>query len=223
MLGENATPEALAAVREKLGLGDPVLLQYWHWLSHLLEGDFGTSMRTGQQVGPAMFLALSRSLVLAVPGEPTLAPSDVSVSENGRPVAGQLVTPISSAGARDFGIVLAIDVSPSMSGATLANAMRAGRELAARRNGAQQLGVIEFDELPRVVLPLTANDAAITRTLAHTPRVGPGTHIYDALSLALGQLRHALHIFHGYLRSHVLFFPSPVWDAAIPAISEARV
>ncbi len=65
LLGENATPEALAAVRERLGLGDPVLLQYWHWLSHLLEGDFGVSMRTGQKVGPAMFLALSRSLILA--------------------------------------------------------------------------------------------------------------------------------------------------------------
>jgi peptide/nickel transport system permease protein len=66
LLGENATPEALAAVREKLGLGDPILLQYWHWLAHLLQGDFGTSMRTGQPVGPAMFLALSRSLLLAV-------------------------------------------------------------------------------------------------------------------------------------------------------------
>jgi peptide/nickel transport system permease protein len=65
LLGENATPEALAAVREKLGLGDPALLQYWHWLSHVLAGDLGTSMRTGQPVGPAMFLALSRSLTLA--------------------------------------------------------------------------------------------------------------------------------------------------------------
>jgi peptide/nickel transport system permease protein len=65
LLGENATPDALAAVREKLGLNDPVWLQYWHWLSHLLEGDFGTSMRTGLPVGPQMFLALSRSLTLA--------------------------------------------------------------------------------------------------------------------------------------------------------------
>ncbi|MFI5015010.1 MAG: ABC transporter permease [Hyphomicrobiales bacterium] len=65
LLGENATPEALAAVRERLGLGDPILLQYWHWLSQLLQGDFGVSMRTGQPVGPAMLLALSRSLLLA--------------------------------------------------------------------------------------------------------------------------------------------------------------
>ena len=64
LLGENATPEALAAVRERLGLGDPAWLQYWHWLSGLLRGDFGTSMRTDQPVGPAMFTALGRSLML---------------------------------------------------------------------------------------------------------------------------------------------------------------
>ena len=64
LLGENATPEALAAVRAKLGLGDPAWLQYWHWLSGLLRGDFGTSMRTSQPVGPAMLTALGRSLML---------------------------------------------------------------------------------------------------------------------------------------------------------------
>jgi peptide/nickel transport system permease protein len=64
LLGENATPEALAAVRAKLGLGDPAWLQYRHWLSGLLRGDFGTSMRTSQPVGPAMFTALGRSLML---------------------------------------------------------------------------------------------------------------------------------------------------------------
>ncbi|HTZ79731.1 MAG TPA: ABC transporter permease [Stellaceae bacterium] len=66
LLGENATPAALAAVRLKLGLNDPIWEQYWHWLSALLRGDFGLSMRTGQPVGPAVLLALSRSLLLAV-------------------------------------------------------------------------------------------------------------------------------------------------------------
>ena len=65
LLGENATPAALAAVRAKLGLDDPVWLQYWHWLAGILAGDFGTSMRTGQPVGPMMLTALSRSLLLA--------------------------------------------------------------------------------------------------------------------------------------------------------------
>ncbi|MCO5092586.1 ABC transporter permease [Bosea sp. (in: a-proteobacteria)] len=64
LLGENATAEALAAVREQMGLNNPVYIQFWHWLSSMLQGDFGTSMRTGQPVGPAMFTALGRSLLL---------------------------------------------------------------------------------------------------------------------------------------------------------------
>ena len=66
LLGENATADALAAVREKLGLNAPVWVQYGNWLAHVLQGDFGTSMRNGQPVGPAMFAALGRSLLLAL-------------------------------------------------------------------------------------------------------------------------------------------------------------
>jgi peptide/nickel transport system permease protein len=66
LLGENATPAALEAVRARLGLNDPVWLQYWHWLWAMLHGDFGTSMRTGEAVGPMLMLALGRSLLLAV-------------------------------------------------------------------------------------------------------------------------------------------------------------
>lgn len=66
LLGENATPEALAAVRQRLGLDDPYWLQYLHWIGRVATGDFGLSMRTGQPVGPEMFAALGRSLILAV-------------------------------------------------------------------------------------------------------------------------------------------------------------
>lgn len=66
MLGENATPAALAALRARMGLNDPIWLQYWHWLSGVVRGDFGVSLRTGQPVGPVMFTALGRSLLLAV-------------------------------------------------------------------------------------------------------------------------------------------------------------
>jgi peptide/nickel transport system permease protein len=65
LLGENATPEALAAVRARLGLGDPAWVQYGRWLGGVLHGDLGTSLRTGQPVGPALMLALGRSLTLA--------------------------------------------------------------------------------------------------------------------------------------------------------------
>jgi peptide/nickel transport system permease protein len=65
LLGENATPEQLAAVTARLGLDQPVWLQYWRWLSGILTGDFGTSLRTGLPVGPVMAEALGRSLLLA--------------------------------------------------------------------------------------------------------------------------------------------------------------
>lgn len=51
--GEGAgapTPEALAQVRERLGLNDPFLVQYWHYLSGLVQGDLGSSFRDGSPV-----------------------------------------------------------------------------------------------------------------------------------------------------------------------------
>ena len=65
LLGQNATPEALNTVRERLGLNAPAWLQYWHWLTQALQGNFGVSMRNGLAVGPTLFTALSRSLLLA--------------------------------------------------------------------------------------------------------------------------------------------------------------
>ena len=43
MLGTEATPEALAALRSELGLDRPVLVRYWDWLAGALRGDFGIS------------------------------------------------------------------------------------------------------------------------------------------------------------------------------------
>lgn len=66
LLGENATPDALAAIRDKLGLDQPVWQQYVRWLGGVVQGDFGVSLRTGQPVAPVMLEALSRSLLLAL-------------------------------------------------------------------------------------------------------------------------------------------------------------
>lgn len=43
MLGTEATPARVEALREELGLNDPVLLQYGRWAFHFLTGDMGTS------------------------------------------------------------------------------------------------------------------------------------------------------------------------------------
>lgn len=50
ILGQSATPEAVAAIRRSLGLNDPLLQRYVHWLVSSLHGDFGTSFANGRPV-----------------------------------------------------------------------------------------------------------------------------------------------------------------------------
>jgi peptide/nickel transport system permease protein len=44
ILGRSANPTSLKALRDQLGLDQPVLQQYWDWVTGLLHGDFGTSL-----------------------------------------------------------------------------------------------------------------------------------------------------------------------------------
>jgi peptide/nickel transport system permease protein len=50
LAGPNATPEALAAIRREMGLDQPLLVQYFVWVSHLLQGDLGRSTLSGQPI-----------------------------------------------------------------------------------------------------------------------------------------------------------------------------
>lgn len=50
LLGEDATPEAVQALRAQLGLDDPLPVQYVRYVGRLLVGDFGVSIRTRQPV-----------------------------------------------------------------------------------------------------------------------------------------------------------------------------
>ena len=43
MLGLNAEPDTVAALRDKLGLGGSVVTRYLNWVGGMLTGDFGTS------------------------------------------------------------------------------------------------------------------------------------------------------------------------------------
>ena len=48
--GDRATDEIVQAIREKLGLNLPLYEQYWIYLKGLVQGDLGTSIRTGRPV-----------------------------------------------------------------------------------------------------------------------------------------------------------------------------
>ena len=66
LAGEDRTPEALAAIRERYGLDQPLPLQFWHFVSNAAQGDLGTSVRTGQSVNDMLRTALPVTLELSL-------------------------------------------------------------------------------------------------------------------------------------------------------------
>jgi len=71
ILGRDATPENLDALRAVLGLDRPLLSQYFGWLSDVVRGDFGTSFTTqmsvstylGPRFGNSLFIMLIGTIV----------------------------------------------------------------------------------------------------------------------------------------------------------------
>ena len=59
------TPEQLASLRAYFGLDQPLYQQYWTWLTSLLHGDFGYSIRTGRPVLVEITERLPATLELA--------------------------------------------------------------------------------------------------------------------------------------------------------------
>jgi peptide/nickel transport system permease protein len=65
ILGQSATPEALANLRESLGLNRPAYVRYFDWLGGILTGDFGVALTNGQDIGQAIGQRLGNTLFLA--------------------------------------------------------------------------------------------------------------------------------------------------------------
>ncbi|MDP8908449.1 MAG: ABC transporter permease [Chloroflexota bacterium] len=66
ILGEEATPQAVAALRAKLGLDQPIPVQYAKWLGSVLRGDLGRSIRSNQPVSEAIAERLPVTVELAI-------------------------------------------------------------------------------------------------------------------------------------------------------------
>src|SRR5260370_8186038 len=69
ILGDQATPEKVEALRHDMGLDQPIWWRYLGWLGHVLQGDLGRSFRTGQTVLQAVTERLPASLELMVLAE----------------------------------------------------------------------------------------------------------------------------------------------------------
>ena len=79
ILGQQATPESVQALRDKLGLDRPAAVRYVEWLWNFAQGDLGQSLASGREIsdlidgrlGNSLFLALIAALI-AIPGSVAL-------------------------------------------------------------------------------------------------------------------------------------------------------
>jgi peptide/nickel transport system permease protein len=65
ILGQSATPESLANLREELGLNQPAYIRYFHWLGGVLTGDLGTALSSRQDIAASLGGRLWNTLFLA--------------------------------------------------------------------------------------------------------------------------------------------------------------
>lgn len=66
LAGRQATPQTVNLVRKRLGLNDPIVSQYWHFLNKLLHGNLGYSYYHGQSVNTVLKQAFPITLSLAL-------------------------------------------------------------------------------------------------------------------------------------------------------------
>lgn len=66
ILGQGATPELVANIRERLGLDEPAHLRYLAWLGELLRGDLGTSLANGAILNDVIGERIGNTVLLAV-------------------------------------------------------------------------------------------------------------------------------------------------------------
>lgn len=63
----NPTEQDIARVRERLGLDQPIYVQYFNWMGNLLRGDLGTSFVNNRSIADDLFTRLPRTMMLIVP------------------------------------------------------------------------------------------------------------------------------------------------------------
>lgn len=66
MLGEKATPEAVARINELYGFDRPLIQQYFTWVNQLLHGDFGNSIQTSRPVTEEFLRRFPATIELSV-------------------------------------------------------------------------------------------------------------------------------------------------------------
>ena len=66
ILGRDATPEALALLREKLHLNDPAIIRYIRWLAGVVQGDFGNALTSARPISDIIAPRLFNTALLSI-------------------------------------------------------------------------------------------------------------------------------------------------------------
>ncbi|UCZ53113.1 ABC transporter permease [Bacillus shivajii] len=66
ILGEQASPQAIADLEERLGLNEPYFVQYGKYMYGLIQGDLGTSLRTNSAIAEEMWPYLAATIELTI-------------------------------------------------------------------------------------------------------------------------------------------------------------
>ena len=80
ILGQTATPERTAILREQLGLNEPVVRQYLSWLGGVLHGDLGTSAINGASVSSLIGARVANSFVLMLAVSVVAVPISIALA-----------------------------------------------------------------------------------------------------------------------------------------------
>jgi peptide/nickel transport system permease protein len=66
ILGRDATPQAIAVLREKLHLDDPAVVRYLRWLGGMVQGDFGEALTSSRPISEIIAPRLFNTLLLSI-------------------------------------------------------------------------------------------------------------------------------------------------------------
>ncbi|MDF0599632.1 ABC transporter permease [Psychromarinibacter sp. C21-152] len=65
--GDRITQDAILALRQQFGLDEPLLMQYFRWITNVLQGNFGLSFQLQRTVGDLLAERLPLTLAITIP------------------------------------------------------------------------------------------------------------------------------------------------------------
>jgi tight adherence protein B len=133
-----------------------------------------------------------QTLVVALPGGAPVWPGSLTLRENGvripaRDVSATPATQVPGA----FGTILVLNASRGVPAASVRAQLAAARAFVARRAGSIPVGIVTYNGVATVLAPPTTDRRILASALKSAPPRLGGSHVYDAVDVALGLLRSA--------------------------------